>query len=139
MALPVFAEARLFYQAAKQRFQDSQFLLEAGRNTAAVYLAGYSVECILKALILSLVAAEQDRKTMLASFRGAKAHDFEWLKRQYLDLGGPPFPADVARRFARVNTWTTDMRYQPGTARRREAEAFLRAAEAILEWADGRL
>jgi len=52
MALPRSPEARLFYQAAKQRFEDALFLL-AGRRTAAVYLAGYAVECMLKTLILS--------------------------------------------------------------------------------------
>jgi len=40
---------------AKQRFDDALLLLEMGRTTAAVYLAGYSVECMLKALILSAV------------------------------------------------------------------------------------
>ena len=47
MALPKTIEARLFYQAAIQRFDDAQFLLDkGGRTTAAVYLAGYSEESV---------------------------------------------------------------------------------------------
>ena len=52
MALPNAVEARPFYRSAKQRFEDAQFLLEADRTTGAIYLAGYSEECILNALIL---------------------------------------------------------------------------------------
>lgn len=138
MALPQSLEARPFYQSAKQRFEDARFLLEAERTTGAVYLAGYCVECMLKALLLSIVPAG-GRAGMLASFRGAKAHDFDWLKARYFEHGGPPFPSAVAKDFSLVDTWTTDLRYKPGTTKRGDAEAFLRAAEAIMAWADGRL
>lgn len=49
--MPISKNARLFYRAAKQRFDDALLLLELKRTTAAVYLAGYSIECMLKALI----------------------------------------------------------------------------------------
>jgi hypothetical protein len=44
MAMPSSAPARRFYQAAKQRFDDALLLFEMERTTAAIYLAGYSVE-----------------------------------------------------------------------------------------------
>lgn len=113
-------------------------MLEGSRTTAAVYLAGYAVECMLKALILASVS-KATLPTILASFRGAKAHDFGWLKQQYLKGGAPAFPLPVARNFAQANTWTTELRYNPGTVKCREAVEFLKAAETILEWADGRL
>lgn len=138
MALPRSSEARLFYQAATQRFEDARFLLAGRRTTAAVYLAGYAVECVLKALILSS-APDKDHASIVASFRGAKAHDFGWLRATYLERGGPSFPGNVASSFARLNTWTTDMRYRPGTVKRRNAAAFLNAANDVLQWADGRL
>ena len=43
--------------------------------TGAVYLAGYSVECILKALIFSVVPLVQI-EAVLGSFRGVRAHDY---------------------------------------------------------------
>jgi hypothetical protein len=45
MALPKPVEARRYYRAAVQRFDDAQLLLEQSRTTGAVYLAGYTVEC----------------------------------------------------------------------------------------------
>ena len=66
MALPEAREARPYYQTAKQRFEDARFLLEAERTTGAVYLAGYCVKCMLKALVLSRTPAGR-RGEMLAN------------------------------------------------------------------------
>lgn len=52
MALPTSKEPRLFYRAAIRRFEEAQFLLEKGSyTTASVYLAGYAIECMFKALM----------------------------------------------------------------------------------------
>ena len=138
MALPSAQEARPFYQSAKQRFEDARFLLEAERTTGAIDLAGYSVECILKALLLA-ITPDGERAETLASFRGAIAHNYDWLKAKYFEKSGPVFPSTVSKNFSLVNTWTTDLRYKAGTSKRGEAEAFLRAAQEIIVWADGRL
>jgi hypothetical protein len=138
MSLPRAVEARPFYQAAKQRFEDARFLLEAGRTTGAIYLAGYCVECMLKALILARVPRRRRQET-LRSFRGARAHDYDWLKATYLERGGEPFPKEIASAFAFVNTWGVEIRYQAGTAKYADAKAFLHQAERNIIWADGRL
>ncbi len=139
MALPRSKEARLFYQASIQRFDDARFLLEEGqRTTAAVYLAGYSVECILKAFILTVTTGNR-RAEMLASFRGQRAHSFDWLKEQYQNNMRTDFPRDIARCFRTVSTWTTDMRYRSGRLDLDESVAFLQASETIIRWADGRI
>jgi hypothetical protein len=115
MTLPRSHLARVFYRAAYQRFGDAEFLMNEGRTTGAVYLAGYGVECMLKALILESLATEA-QKAMVASFRGRRAHDFEWLKERYT-AGGGGVPAAVARHLARVNTWSIDMRYEQELSR----------------------
>jgi HEPN domain-containing protein len=138
VAMPSSVQARRFYRAAKQRFDDALLLLEMERTTAAVYLAGYSVECMLKALILSAVPPAQEA-AFLTRFRGARAHDYEWLLELYAEQGGARLPASVVPHFARVNSWSTDMRYTPGTIAAHEAQAFVAAAIAIMTWADGRL
>jgi len=79
MAIPASIEARLYYRCAFQRHEDAQILLRADHTTGAVYLAGYGIECMLKALVLSAVAPAA-RTEMLNSFRGARAHDYEWLR-----------------------------------------------------------
>ncbi len=120
------------------RYEDAQILLRADRTTGAVYLAGYGIECILKALVLSPLAPAA-RAAMLDSFRGARAHDYEWLRTQYLENGGARFPRETTQAFTLVNDWSTDLRYLPRTMKADEAESFLVAAETIIRCADGRL
>jgi hypothetical protein len=76
---------------------------------------------------------------VVMSFRSSKGHDYDWLKKQYLKNRGAQFPAEVAKDFVLVNTWATDLRYQAGAARFRDAAAFLGAVETLIVWADGRL
>ena len=76
---------------------------------------------------------------MLKSFRGAWAHDYEWLRTQYFENGGSRFPREVNAAFTLVNAWSIDLRYLPRTLKPDEAEGFLLAAEIIIHWADGRL
>lgn len=130
-------EVRRFSDVAKQRYDDARFLL-GHRNTAAIYLAGYAVECILKALWLSRVPPRR-RSKQVESFRGEKGHDLDWLKVQYMRRGGEPFTPAISKAFGRVNGWRTDLRYNPGTAKAKDAKAFLLAVEEILEWAERRL
>ena len=138
MAIPASIEARLYYRCAFQRHEDAQILLRADHTTGAVYLAGYGVECILKALVLSALAPAA-RTAMLNSFRGARAHDFEWLRTRYLENGGSRFTRATTEAFTLVSDWSTDMRYLPRTLKADEAKGFLAAAESIIHWADGRI
>jgi hypothetical protein len=93
---------------------------------------------MLKALIISAVP-RGDTTALLETFRGNRAHDYEWLRYQYRVNGGARFPREVNRVFTLVNDWSTELRYTPRTLKGAEAEAFLAAAEAIITWADGRL
>ncbi len=139
MGLPFAQEARSFYRAGMQRFEDARLLLDrAERTTGAIYLAGYGVECLLKALVLSVIPAAQHQE-MVANFRGARAHNFDWLKARYFENRGAQFPSEISKAFVLVNTWDTEWRYRSGTAPPRDAEAFLQAAEKIIIWAAGRL
>lgn len=136
--MPSSSDARLFYRCAIQRYDDALVLLRADHTTGAVYLAGYGIECIMKALILES-AAPRRRKAILDLFHGARAHDYEWLRSVYMTNGGTPFPAEIRPHFTLANDWSTDLRYLPKVLRPDEAEGFLKAAEAIMSWANGRL
>ncbi len=63
----------------KQRFEDAQFLLEAERTTGVVYLAGYSVEWMLKPLILAIYPRGREGRNVRLISR-CKAHGFDLLK-----------------------------------------------------------
>lgn len=138
MAMPNSFEARLYYRCAFQRYEEAQVLLRADYTTGAVYLAGYGIECILKALVLMSVPASA-RPDTLRSFRGGRAHEYEWLRDEYLTNGGARFPREITQHFTLVNDWSTDLRYTPRAVRAEEAEGFLAAAAAIIRWADRRL
>ena len=66
-----------------------------------------------------------------------RGHDYEWLLELYAEQGGARLPASVVPHFARVSSWSTDMRYTLAHAAR--AQAFVDAAIAIMTWADRRL
>lgn len=138
MPTPTDPDARLFYRVALDRFDDAGVLLADGRTTGAVYLAGYSVECVLKALVLATVPAAH-RPDVLDEFRGAKAHNFDWLRGLYAAYGGARTPPAVVRSFYVVDPWGTRLRYRPGALPADQARRFLAAARVIMTWADGRL
>lgn len=108
------------------------------KTTGAVYLAGYGIECILKALVLMAVPAGF-RPDTLRSFRGSRAHEYDWLRALYLTNGGARFPSEITQHFTLVNDWSTDLRYMPRSVGPDDADAFLASATAIIRWADGRL
>jgi HEPN domain-containing protein len=138
MGLPQPPEARLYYRAGKQRFDDAQLLLQEGRTTGAVYLAGYTVECFLKSLVLASVAPGL-RRQLLAQFRGSRAHEIEWLGALYRRRVGLAIPRDITRHLSRVASWSTDLRYATGVVKRQEADEFMNSVMAVAAWADGRM
>ena len=93
---------------------------------------------MLKALLIDSTP-KGHRAELVSSFRGAKAHDYEWLQHQYRILNGLPIPQDIREHFVLVSTWSTDFRYRPGIIEAADAEDFLASAEAIIQWADGRM
>jgi HEPN domain-containing protein len=138
MPLPHAREARLFYQTALQRYDDAEYLLEEGRTTGAVYLAGYGVECMLKALVLAQTPAGK-RRRLMESFRGKRAHDYDWLTNCYFQRGGVPFTKEVSAGFALLEAWNVDLRYVSRTLDEDYAKEFMKTARAIMTWIDGRL
>jgi HEPN domain-containing protein len=138
MALPRPAEARRFYRAAIHRFEDAELLLKESRTTGAVYLAGYTVECVLKSLVLASVP-RRVREEILGEFRGGRAHNLEWLGALYRRHVGLAIPRQITRHLLRVASWSTDLRYATGILKQRDAEEFIDSVVAIFEWADGRM
>lgn len=137
MASPTTTSARLFYRSARERLEDARFLHGSGRQTGAVYLAGYAVECMMKALILEGTPVSR-HAAILDSFRGQKAHDLGALRLRFEKRGHAGVPRDVAKHFGTVGTWSTRLRYEPAETPPRKAATFLEAVEAIFRWADGR-
>jgi HEPN domain-containing protein len=141
VGVPADKDAKRFYRAAGQRLEDAQFLSESTRTTAAVYLAGYCVECMLKALIIAR-AGKSKKDEVLEEFRGAGAHNYDRLLAMYERYGGSrptKKNKELAEAFVIVGSWSTDMRYDPGTMPGDDADEFMDAVRRIWKWADERL
>ncbi len=138
MAVPFDVDARRYYRVAYQRLEDGRLLLERlDRTAASVYLTGYAVECMLKALLLMSVSA-RERPLVVQRFRGAAGHDLVRL-REWLTARGVQVPATLNRDFSFVGSWTVNLRYDPSDVERAVAARFVRAAAALVSWADGRI
>lgn len=132
------ADDRLFHRIATQRLEDAEILFNNGRTTGAIYLGGYAVECLLKAMLLASTPARSHAR-LIGEFRGGRAHNYDALRQQYRRASGAPFPPEIAEAFTRVNSWGPDMRYNASVRPRSEAAAFLGSVQAIRRWSEGRL
>jgi hypothetical protein len=133
MAAPKDIDARRYYLVALQRLEDGKLLFKLSRWNAAIYLSGYAVECILKALILTSTPRNR-RDERVASFRGRNAHNIEWLSRQLVGCG-VKVPAAHSGQLVYLSSWSTDLRYEAGPGNPQDAGRFLASASAVLKWA----
>jgi len=130
-------EVRLFWRAALARQEEAGFLFENEFYTAAIYLAGYAVECALKALLLCNEPISK-HEGVLRSFHGGRGHDFLWLSRE-LSRRNVWFPDVEREALAEVGWWTTDLRYQPRESTKDSARNFLSAVELLVAWVGGKI
>jgi hypothetical protein len=93
---------------------------------------------MLKVLILN-AAPEKEQETVEAEFHGQRGHQFEWLRKRYVQLNSRGLPGDINRSLVLVSTWDSSLRYKPGLGDPGDASRFLREVENILQWADSRV
>ena len=129
--------SRDFLKVAGQRLTVAEFLLDNTYTLDATYLAGYAIECALKALLLETTPGG-DRSAMLARItRGAAMHDLEHLCG-LLRNAGVTVPADLADRLIRTG-WATSLRYETGSRDYGETRFVIKAAAATIKWVEGQL
>lgn len=151
-----------FPAAAEKMLRDAQTLLHARRYDGAAYLAGYTVECSLKTVLLLEAYAQSVGAQTVAELNlhlakaSPAAHDkaFQGMKTISHKLGlaldlalkkkpSPTplfFASTVTRRYLRgtwprlsVLRWRPEMRYQPeGQMRAKKARRWVGASGAIL-------
>ena len=145
-----------FIKSALSRLKDAEELLEppsrqpfvsdAGKRhlRSAMYLAGYSVECILKAYIITKVsnvetlsaAIQQRRKSgeIIADIQGSAGHNLiTLLLLTDLDI---QIRTDkgAAKDWAICLKWSSSWRYDPSEPEREQAEAFVSAVRRFHHW-----
>ena len=119
-------------------------LFAGGRWRGAMYLAGYAVECLLKAklmrmfghLRLSDLEKELLDKRLLAAKSTVFTHQLEELLR--LARGWDRLRSNPQRwaSFTIANRWIPAWRYSPDLASRDDAEAFLEAVDETVRWVE---
>lgn len=128
-----------FQNLARQRIRDARVLLRAGCPAAAYYLAGYAVECALKACIA--------RKTRRHEFPDKDVVNQSWTHKleQLIKVAGLEQERDRERKvnpafetnWGIVKDWDEDHRYDLGIENK-AARDLLRAIAAprmgLLAW-----
>ncbi len=156
--MPFRDTIRDYKRSAVRRLEDAKELLEAPtfdpqRSDAdhrhlrgAMYLAGYAMECLLKAYLIqhmnaqTLTAAvdtlnqqrrQQGKEPVEQVARTAAGHKILYLL-QLTDL--PLYPAYDPKLWARVAQWRSSWRYEADLIARAEAEDFLYDVQSLVNW-----
>ena len=98
-----------------------------------MYLAGYAIECTLKALILEFTPEPEQ----IAKLIKIKTHNTEILGGVLRDLGRP-MPSNLVDKVRRSG-WSTSLRYESGRFDTGETRGFLKTVNIIYEWVEGQL
>ena len=126
-----------FRRAAQQRLDTAHFLLDNRKTLDAMYLAGYALECSLKALILDQTPTDDQANMLKRISQGSRMHRPEVLL-EVLARKGIWLPLTLVKRLRR-STWTTDLRYQSGRLDTSEVRVFLKTVDGIHQWVGGQL
>jgi hypothetical protein len=128
-------------QLAMDRIDDANVLLASKRWSAAYYLAGYAVECGLKACILAYLSANLDVIFKQRDFsKNCWSHDLNKL----MDLANLTGKWDAECKangkfdnyWSTVKDWNETFRYEQ--VKQIDSEAFVRAVsdptDGVLQW-----
>ncbi len=128
--------------ASRQRLADAQALFAASRWRGAMYLAGYAVECLLKAKLMQIydcrtlreLESELKRRSILPAHGTVFTHQLKDLIR--LAPGHPRLlnNSQMLSVFNDVNRWTPSWRYIPTQATAGEATQFMDSTKKLMHW-----
>ena len=115
---------------AQERAADARILADQGRSVAAVYLAGYAVECALKAYL--------QRVGHGFPTSGQAGHDLRELCKvsrfRLTDLGD-----SQGNRTYFVERWNTGLRYNVTFDTVLDAGVLVEGAAQLVGWVQGRI
>jgi HEPN domain-containing protein len=134
-------------KAARHRMDDARTLFNATRWRGAMYLAGYSLECLLKAKLMRmfgcqhLLELDDDLRR-----RGLLSADATVFTHQLRLLMGLTQRLDQLRQnqaewslFNLVNLWMPAWRYTADLSNMDDARDFLNAVDTISRWVENNI
>lgn len=120
------------------RAREAKALLDAGFHDGAYYLAGYAVECALKACIAKKTARhefpDKDRVNDSYTHRLDRLIKLAGLEKPHAALMGSDL--GFRRNWGFVNRWSEESRYQRPDPKDAEAlvAAIMKRRDGILSW-----
>jgi HEPN domain-containing protein len=129
-------------KAGKHRMDDARALLNATRWRGAMYMAGYSVECLLKTKLMHIydcrhlrdLEEELQGRGLLAAEATIFTHRLELLLRLTNSIDRLRQNEEHWRLFNMVNRWIPAWRYTADLSNSEDAGDFLAAVEKVSHW-----
>lgn len=131
-------------KAGKHRMDDARALFNSVRWRGAMYMAGYSVECLLKTKLMHMfdcrhlreLEEELQRRGVLAAQATVFTHQLEVLLRLTNAIDRLRQNEEHWRAFNLVNRWVPAWRYTADQSNPEDAEDFLEAVEKVSHWVE---
>lgn len=129
------------WKAAIKRKADAHRLFESGRPhyTGAMYLAGYAIECRMKAILMDayhVLTLKELADRMSLNEKDVFTHGLEGLI-EVAPFGDSMRHSPVWRDFVeQVILWKPSWRYDPRERTESEARNFLDAVDRVYLWLD---
>jgi len=129
-------------KAGKHRMEDAQVLIAQGRWRGAKYLAGYSVECLLKVKLMkqfgcgriSELEEELKDRGRIDTEATMLIHNLEVLVRLTGAMDRLKQDSSGWSAFNLVNRWIPAWRYSPDLGNQADAEDFVKAVGRVNHW-----
>lgn len=129
-------------KASAHRMQDARALYNAGRWRGAMYIAGYAIECLLKAKLMEQygglhLAGLQEKlveRRQIGESQTLFSHELTFLLGLTGALPRLLMDRDGQKSFRLVNQWVPAWRYNVRCTGREDADDFLKAVESIQQW-----
>jgi hypothetical protein len=134
-------------KAGKHRMDDARALLNAVRWRGAMYMAGYSIECLLKTKLMRMydcrhlreLEDELQRRGVLPAQASIFTHQLELLLRLAQGLERLRQSEEHWRLFNMVNRWVPVWRYTADQSNPEDAADFLAAVGRISQWIENNI
>lgn len=134
-------------KAGKHRMDDASALLTAVRWRGAMYMAGYSIECLLKTKLMRMyecrhlreLEEELQRRGVLSAQTSIFTHQLELLLRLAGGLERLRQSEEHWRLFNLVNRWVPAWRYTADLSNAEDAADFLIAVNRISQWIENNI
>jgi hypothetical protein len=116
---------------ATDRIEDARVLFDSGRVAGSMYLAGYAIECSLKARICDSLGWEELRSD--GAYRSMKTHDLVFLL-SFTGRESQVLSTAHLSYWSLVTKWRPEMRYEHAAATSQsDAEAMLDACSRTMQ------